>query len=208
MTASSELEPYIENNNTIHYRPKKLNRKIINFDTWSEAWAEYEKFMVKSLGFEVHEHMSNYRSFIFEANRKYNWYAINIYDIKHRCKLALSPTIMERVKFNLPDPELLPTILDSTAIKVNVHRCPRCRAFDHFDLKSCPFPEDLSKAQAPTKQVSSAAPNEICLNFNRERCPYGDKCIRWHKCRICKGPLPFNKCSNSGPCKDRGKNAT
>ncbi len=67
-TASAELEPYLENNNTIHFRTRKHNRKIINFDTWSEAWAEYEKFMVKSLEPEVHESMSNYRSFIFEAN--------------------------------------------------------------------------------------------------------------------------------------------
>ncbi len=73
-TASSELEPYLENNNTIHYRPRKQNRKVINFDTS----VEYEKFMVKSLGPEVHESMSNYRSFMLEANKKYNWYAINI----------------------------------------------------------------------------------------------------------------------------------
>ncbi len=65
-TASSEFEPYLENNNTIHYRPRKYNRIIINFDTWSEAWAEYEKFIVKSLGPDVHESMSNYRSFMFE----------------------------------------------------------------------------------------------------------------------------------------------
>ncbi len=31
----------------------KANRKVINFDTWSESWAEYETFMVKSLGLEV-----------------------------------------------------------------------------------------------------------------------------------------------------------
>lgn len=205
-SAASELEPYLENNNTIHYRPKKHNRKVVNYDTWSEAWAEYEKFLVKSLGCDVHEAMSNYRSFMFEANRKYSWYALNIYDIKHRCKLASKYTLSERLSFNLADPELLPTILDSTAVKPNVPRCPRCRSFDHFIVKQCPFPESVSKTQAAPKQT--ATQTEICLNFNREKCVWGEKCRRKHICRLCKGPLPFNRCSISGPCRDKGKDAT
>ena len=69
---NSELEPYLDEANAIHYRPKKPNRKVVNFDTWNEAWAEYEKFMVKSLGGWIHEQLSNYRSFIFDCNKKYN----------------------------------------------------------------------------------------------------------------------------------------
>ncbi len=123
-TAQSELEPYLENNNTIHYRPRKHNRNAIKFDTWSEALTEYEMFTVKSLGPEAHESMLNCRSFMFEANKKYDLYAINIYDIKHKCKLASNQTISQCICFSLPDQALLLTILNTTAVKPNAPRCP------------------------------------------------------------------------------------
>ena len=161
--------------------------------------------MVKSLGGWIHEQLSNYRSFIFDCNKKYNWYAINIYDVKHRARLSQKPSLVERLAFSSADPELLPTILDSSAIKLGAPRCPRCKSFDHIQVKLCPFPEGLSKGSTKQATTSQTAQTENCFNFNHNRCAFGEKCRRLHICRLCKGPLPFSKCSISGACRDKGK---
>ena len=200
-----ELEPFIDTNNSVSYRPKKHSRKIIGFDTWAEAFDRFQKFIVGHLGVEFHTHLVDYRTFIYESNRKFTWPSVSMYDFRHRSNLALHGTLHERFAFSKADPALVPIILDATAVRPNAVRCTRCRGFDHV-VKSCPFPEGGSKTSTQAK--SAAGAQEVCQNFNRERCLFGEQCRRKHCCRLCKGPLPFNKCSLTGRCSDRGKDAS
>ena len=202
-----ELEPCLDNDNVVTYRAKKHSRKVVNYDTWAQAWTVYEKLMVSVLGSYVYEFMADYRQFIADSNKKFTWTCVALYDYRHRVKLSALPNLMSRVSFSIPSSEFLPVILDATAIRPNAPRCPRCRGYDHL-LPACPFPETAQKQTASGGQGKGQAGSEICQNFNRERCQLGEKCKRIHKCRVCKGAMPFSKCAISGPCAGKGTSAT
>ena len=193
----SNLECVMDDENRLLYRAKRHTRKITNLDLWCQAWSVYEKLLIGVYGIELHSVMSDYRQFIMEANRKFNWTSIATYDFKHRSLISTSDTLSGRFDFSSPSQELLVTILDATAIRPNAIRCNKCRAYDHV-AAGCPFPE-FQKAQSQVKAQNSQVQNEICLNFNRDRC-FNQKCRRIHKCKQCRGQLPYSKCILSGPC--------
>ncbi len=197
--ATNELITELDSDNNVVYRPKKHTRKVNNFDAWLQAWSLYERLLVSVYGPRVHEYMSEYRSFMHDANRKYTWHALALYDYKHRVRLSNGNTLLERLSFHDPSYDILATVLDATAVRPNAPRCPRCRGYDHT-IADCPFPEGPRPQAAARSQIQ----NEVCQNFNRERCSLGDKCRRKHVCKGCAGKLPYTKCSTSGPCKGQG----
>ncbi len=197
------LECIMDDENRLLYRTKRHSRKITNCDLWCQAWALYEKLLIGIFGIEMHSVMSDYRQFIMEANRKFVWSSIATYDFRHRSRLSANTTLAERLDFSSPSHDLVITILDATAVKPNAIRCNRCKAYDHV-AAGCPFPETLSKTQEKSKGQSSQAQNEICFNFNRDRCT-NERCRRIHRCRQCRGPLPLSKCSVSGTCASQSK---
>jgi hypothetical protein len=205
----TELEPFLDGRDNLSYRPKRTKRRINNFDNWLEAWAHYEKLVIKYVGVCCHEAFVDYRLFMTECNRKYNWYCVAMYDFKHRVSLAAASTLAGRFAFSTVDMNLFPTILDSTAIRPNAPRCPRCRGYDHVAAKECPFPEGGGGGKSVTQRASKTSKtqgkqNEICHNFNRDSCLLGQACVRKHVCRTCGGPKPLSLCSVSGPCAGKG----
>ena len=147
-------------------------------------------------GSNVHEYMSDYRAFILESSKKYTWASVSVYDFRHRSRLASMVSLSDRFNFSCKFNDINNSVLDTTAIKPNAPRCNRCKAYDHL-ISDCPFLEVKSiQAQKQTQNASQ----EICLNFNRERC-ISDRCKRKHVCQKCKGNLPYAKCQLSGPCK-------
>ncbi len=63
--ANNELEPIFDSStNTVTYRPKKFKRQIANYDSWYQAWCNFEKLMVAVHEVAVHEVLSDYRTFI------------------------------------------------------------------------------------------------------------------------------------------------
>ena len=89
-------------------------------------------------------------------------------------------------------------------------RCPHCLSEEHT-AAVCPYnptPPVLGWLQEPHQLVTtparsqSAAPNkgaggqEICRNFNRERC-YLSRCRFLHCCLECYGPHPSARCPQS-----------
>ncbi len=207
--ANNELEPIFDSNtNTVTYRPKKFKRQIVNYDSWYQAWCNFEKLMVAVHGVAIHEVLSDYRTFIMEANKKFVWGAVAMYDFRHRSKLGSLYTLADRLKFSEPSNELINTVLDATAVKPNAIRCQRCRGHDHI-VSNCPFPEAQKTSQNQTQNRQQAGVSgEICLNFNRERCS-SDKCKRRHVCNKCKGQMPHSQCKVSGPCaRSQVSNAT
>ena len=195
---TSNLECIMDDENRLLYRPKRHTRKITNCDLWCQAWSLYEKLLIGVYGIELHGVMSDYRQFIMESNRKFTWSSIATYDFRHRSLLSTRDTLSGRLDFSSPSQELLVTILDATAVKPNAMRCNRCKAYDHV-AAGCPFPEYQNKGSSQKATSSSFVQNEICINFNRERCN-NVKCKRQHKCKQCKGNLPYAKCVLSGPC--------
>lgn len=194
----TEYETVLDNDNNLIHRPKKYSRKITNFDSWQQAWACYERLLIGVLGTAVHECLADYRSFMYDANKKFLWHSLSLYDYKHRLRLSTQQVLGERLAFHIPSQDLMSTLLDSTAIRTNAVRCARCRGYDHH-VSSCPFPE-AARPQTAARQTVSA---EICLNFNRKRCSLGDRCRRRHVCKSCQGKLPFVDCSELGPCKSK-----
>ena len=201
----TELEPVLDVDSIVHYRPKKYTRKITNFETWSQAWAAYEQLIINVLGVVFQQPMSDYRLFIQEQKQKYAWSAVAIYDYKHRSRLATLPNFFDRMQFDMPS-TFRNSVLDATAMKQNAQRCSRCKGYDHV-VANCPFPEAPSRAPQAKTQASASVSQEICNNYNRERCS-NTNCRRKHICRTCRGPLPQAKCQVSGPCANRGEGTT
>ncbi len=202
---SPNLECVMDEDNRLLYRTKRYSRKITNCDLWCQAWAMYEKLLIGVFGIELHSVMSDYRQFIMEANRKFMWSAIAMYDFRHRSRLSSRSTLSGRFDFSSPSQDLLVTILDATAVRPNAIRCNRCKAYDHV-AAGCPFPETQFKTQEKVKNQNSQIQNEICNNFNRDRC-FNERCKRQHKCKQCKGHLPLSKCLLSGACASNSKPA-
>ena len=196
-TVNTELEPVLEGN-TVSYRPKKSKRQITNYDSWYIAWCNYEKLMISVHGVALHEIMCDYRTFIMEANKKYLWSSVFMYDQRHRARLGALLSLNERLNFSSPSQDLISTILDATAVKPNAQRCQRCKSYDH-NVSICPFPEVKGSSQAQGKTKTQNTSQEICLNFNREKCN-SNSCPRKHICKQCRGPLPHTRCQISGHC--------
>ena len=196
-SVNTELEPVLDGN-TVSYRPKKNRRQITNYDTWYVAWCNYEKLMISVHGVALHEIMCDYRTFIMEANKKYLWSSVFMYDQRHRARLGALLTLNERLNFSSPSQDLISTVLDATAVKPNAQRCQRCKSYDH-SVGLCPFPEVKSSSQAQSKVKTQNSSQEICLNFNREKCNTSN-CPRKHVCKQCRGPLPHTRCILSGHC--------
>ncbi len=206
--SDSDLEPYLDSNNAVCYKMKKHSHNILNFSMWSEAWIRYQIHMVTNLGVQVHGPMTDYFLIILEADRKYSWSAIAMYDYKHRLTLVGKLSLGEHLAFSIAEPTLLPTVLDVIAIKPNAIKCNRCLGCDH-KVGSCPFPEaPKGLSQGKTQGGGQIKTQEICQNFNRDKFLFGETCFRKHQCRICKGVLPFSKSSILGPCNGKGKDLT
>ena len=196
-SANTELEPVLDGN-AVSYRPKRNRRQITNYDTWYLAWCNYEKLLISVHGAALHEIMCDYRTFIMESNKKYLWSAVSMYDQRHRARLGALLTLNERLSFSSPSQDLISTVLDATAVKPNAQRCQRCRSYDH-QVGLCPFPEVKGAGSLQNKVKTQNQSQEICLNFNREKCN-SDKCPRKHICKQCRGQLPYARCHVSGPC--------
>jgi hypothetical protein len=183
-----ELCQIREEDGNVIYKPKRAKRKIMNIQTWLEAWQNYERLMMNyHRTFDLYEYMSDYRAFICEIDRKYVWSAIAAYDIRHRAQLS-----RKSVEFCKPNLSLQAQLLDSSALRTNVPRCYRCRSFQH-SVSECPFPQGAPRL-APQKKKT-----EICRNFNNLKCVVSN-CSRKHVCKGCYGELPFELCSKNGPC--------
>ncbi len=91
--------------------------------------------------------------------------------------------------------------LDVTAIKPNATKCSRCKDYDHL-VSWCPFPEIGSQGQKTTK---SAPGTEVCQNFNKEKCRFGETCIRKHVCRVCGGLCHLPRATTQDPAIVRPK---
>jgi hypothetical protein len=196
-----ELQQFIDTEGQVSYRPKRAKRKINNIQTWLEAWSNYEKLLISYHGMHLYDTMWEYRKFICECDRKFNWASVAVYDIRHRAKLS-----RKSVNFSEPDVDIQSQVLDSTAIKSGASRCYRCKSFDHT-VSECPFPQVAPKGaqmQAKVKKgdgsVSSQGNSyQVCRNFNGLRCVL-TSCPRRHECRSCHGDLPYDLCIKSGPC--------
>ncbi len=203
--SNPDLECFIDSESkSVSYRPKKYSRKINSHDTWSQAWLAYEKLLVSHFGHLVHEYLADYRGSILDYSKKYMWQAVAVYDFRHRSRLATQINLSDRLNFSIIFNDISNTILDTTAVRHNATRCQRCKAYDHV-VRDCPFPEGWKGGQNSVqgKTQTKNESQEVCFNFNKEKCS-GDRCKRKHICRYCKGPLPYSKCSLSGPCSGRG----
>ena len=195
----SELQSVIDEAGNLAYRPKSAKRRISNLSTWLESWGNYTRIMVRYHGVCCFEIFSQYMMYIIQLDRIYNWYAVYMFDMRHRASLPY-----HCVEYMSINSNLMHTIFNATCVR-NIPRCARCKADDHL-VASCPFP-----APAPTAQASSAqkggrqkstgnlSRTEVCDNFNKMRCNFS-ACRRQHVCIGCGGELPQQLCAKHGKC--------
>lgn len=192
-----EYKSVVDSDGNVTVKPKKRKRVINSFARWEEAYTNYERLMVYYGGYEMYDQMVRYRVYIASVNRKYKWQAVAMYDARHRLDLAGRHSC----RFAELNSDLANTILDSTAIKLNAPRCPRCSAYDHVEVAECPFPARAAAAASKKPQTLfgglGATATEICNNFNEGKCKWNEKCRRIHMCIRCKGPHPARECTKT-----------
>lgn len=200
---AGDIQSYIDTDTgNVAYRSKKQKRRVINFNTWLEAWSNYEQLMISYHGIQLYSVMVQYRMLIMSYDRKYTWPSVAMLDMRHRLFLS-----KKSVCFVDIDPVLLSSVFDPTSVKMGAPRCLRCKSFDHF-VSECFFPENspvpsAGSAQKPKqksfKQNQSSAAQEICQNFNALRCVF-PTCRRLHICKVCRSDLPYELCVKQGKC--------
>ena len=193
---SSDMETYVDSNNSIQVRPKKLKRSLDSFANWLSAWNNYEELLMSKKP-ELYSYLSAYRSFIHNCDKKYLWHAIYAYDCRHRAKLASSHSW----EFHHVDNDLYITIFDASTVKRSAKQCFRCKSLDH-PVQECPFPAPNSMEENKKKPSSKGSRykwihqgKEGCNNYQYGRCTE-TSCPRAHVCRSCRGPEPFHRCSS------------
>ena len=77
-----------------------------------------------------------------QQDRKFNWSAVQMYDIRFQAMCA-----HHGCPFTTTDQALMATILDVTAVKTSACKCFRCGGFDHLVYR-CPFPQAASLEMA------------------------------------------------------------
>ena len=186
---SKDLEAHISDGE-LQLKPRKSKRALDNLHVWLQAWDEFEALLMS-----VHPHLysklASYRRLIQSLDRKYMWSAIYTYDQRFRTNLARDTSFNYHVQNN----DLMVTILDATAIKVDLNRCLRCKATDHY-VQDCPFQSFKAEKETPYGKNQAKwfhDSREGCNNFNIGKCTY-PKCTRVHVCKSCRGPEPFIRC--------------
>ena len=186
-------------NGQLEMRPKKSRKAIDNFGAWLRAWNRYEMVLLEKHP-ECYQELIQYRSFIQDCDRKFNWSAVYAYDIRHRSTCACKKSLC----FSKVDVNLYTTVMDATSIKKGAAQCYRCKSFDHL-VQECPFqasapmeanPKEGSKVQRNRQTPDRWYHNnqEGCNNFQFGKCTFGQSCKRAHVWKQCKGPDPYYKC--------------
>ena len=190
---SKDLEAHISDGE-LQLKPRKSKRALDNLHIWLQAWDEFEALLTKKC-MSVHPHLysklASYRRLIQSLDRKYMWSAIYTYDQRFRTNVARDASVNYHVQNN----DLMVTILDATAIKVDLNRCLRCKATDHY-VQDCPFQSFKAEKETPYGKNQAKwfhDSREGCNNFNIGKCTY-PKCTRVHVCKSCRGPEPFIRC--------------
>ena len=100
---------------TVLMWPRKKGKPIDSLGTWLSAWVLYEQVMVYVYP-QKYSELAYYRNFIMQQDKKSNWPAVQMYDIRfwamythHSCP------------FTTMDQALMTTILDATAVKTSAH---------------------------------------------------------------------------------------
>ena len=181
-------------------RRSRGRRGVYNIISWLEAFENYIRIMANYHGIALFNSMSSYKGTIVDYDRMYQWKAVQKFDMKHRSKIG-----GRSVEFHQIDILTAGLILNNTVMKIDAARCTVCGDYKH-GYNACPFRDapgtqsrSASRRTSSLVQETHRNTNEICFNWNSERC-HDKYCWRIHVCRGCGGDLPYKQCSDRGPC--------
>ena len=92
--------------------------------------------------------LAYYRNFIMQQDKKFNWSAVQMYDIR-----SWAMCTHHGCPFTTMDQVLMAAILDAIAVKTSTHKCFRSGSFDHL-VDGCPFPQTASLKMADMTKKS------------------------------------------------------
>ena len=208
---TNEMVALQNNDGTMSFQPKKIKKTVDNFDQWLSAWSLFEQILVM-IRPTLYGKLTRYRQFVHTCDRKYQWYAVSIYDKRFRAKLAETRSF----DYDSVDTTLYVSILDASAVKNDAKHCYRCKSILHR-VSDCPFPatekvgKDSQTGQIqPPNRFNNASRGrfgqqrtperflhdgkEICNNWQYDNCKY-PHCNRAHVCKGCRGPTPQHRCA-------------
>lgn len=177
---------------------KRQQATMESFDHWLEAWTLYERDIIKTDPSHFGD-VSQYRSLIQQANRKFRWATVYDFDVRFRQGLSTTPG-----RLSIIDTTLYATILDSSAVRKESTTCPRCKSSRHL-IRDCPFRPrpamEENKKDNATKEwkYDKWMHNGIegCNLYQRRACQQGKECKRAHVCKSCRGNHSLADCSVS-----------
>ena len=178
-----EIQQYCDSSGNVRYKTVNNARRVVDYESWMEAFTNYEYTMVAAHGAMVYHSFAKYRMFIHKHVKKYQWHKLYEFDLAHRGSLAGRSIHLEHI-----DTVMLATILDCTAIR------------------NAQPTGSYARQRQDTKYQGKYQPRQkqTCRNFNTVGCSYVG-CTREHRCPICYGTLPWSECSVRGKCSQSGR---
>ena len=186
-------------------KKKKHRERIHDYYSWLVAYTGFIDAVLTKHP-DLWKELIQYRVILSEFDVRYNWSAVQMYDLKFRSQMACSKSL----KFGHIDTDIMLLTLTPDTLKDTTRTCYRCKSALHV-AKKCHFQEECPLEAAPTdtpksskfnsfqnkfkNKSSSSFANEVCHKYNQGTCMYGERCYRQHKCILCGNRAPIFSCS-------------
>ena len=195
----------VHKDETVLMQPRKKGKQIDSLGNWLSTWALHEQVMVYVYP-QKYSELAYYRTFVMHQDKKFNWSAVQMYDIRFQAMCT-----HHGCTFTTTDQALVATIVDAIAVKTLAYKCFRCGSFNHL-VDGCPFPQaaslemaEMTKKGIQVRQAAKSGPfkstspiqtkrwfhngREGCNNYHQDRCTF-PHCKGAHICHSCKQEHP------------------
>ncbi len=112
-TEVQDIQSYVDSSSNVAYSNKRQKRRVNSFNTWLEAWHNYERLLLSFHGFHLYDACTKYKLLMLSLDRKKNMSSLAILDMRHRLSL-----FGHSVQFDTIDSVLFSSIMDPPRSKL------------------------------------------------------------------------------------------
>ncbi len=87
-TEVQDIQSDVDSSGNVAYMNKRQKRRVNSFNTWLEAWHNYERFLLSFHGFHLYDAYRKYKLLMLSLDKTYTWSSLAILDMRHRLSLS------------------------------------------------------------------------------------------------------------------------
>ncbi len=87
-TEVQDIQSYVDSSGNVAYMNKRQKRRVNSFNTWLEAWHNYERLLLSFHGFHLYDAYTKYKLLMLFQDKPSTWFSLAILDMRHRLSLS------------------------------------------------------------------------------------------------------------------------